>query len=347
MRLIKVLITGMAVASLWLHTASLHAQSPAVKAFLDSTYVIIGSPTTIHLEAILPDHHQIQFPAYQSGAMIPVADDTAEFFLEVAGQPQIDTLSASNGMLTLRQDIRVFAFDSASLFIPPFPLVLDGDTVYTNALALKVVVPFDVVVDPQQYADIKGPLEPAFVLLDYAEWFFFLVGILLLGAAAYGGYLYYKKRSLKKDGGAVPVAIMLSPYEEAMQALTRLDEKKLWQQGLSKQFYTELVDILRVYVERRFGVSAMEKTSYEILAEMRRADGVTQSSMQNLKQVLTLSDLVKFAKCVPLPDDNHLSFMNVKMFVSQTVEEKCLDTSSVVAPIDEQAGEQGNTIVKQ
>lgn len=329
----------MAVACFGLHAVFLHAQSPTVKAFLDSTYVIIGSPTTIHIEATVPDHHSLQFPVYRNGAQIPVSDDMENFFLEVVGQPKVDTVSISNGMLSLRQDIEVFAFDSASLFIPPFPLVLNGDTVYTNALALKVVVPFDVEVDPQRYADIKAPIEPAFVLLDYAGWFFLLVGILGLCAAIYVGYLYYKKRNLKNMGPVEPVVIILSPYDEAMQALTLLDEKKLWQQGLNKQFYTELVDILRVYVERRFGVSAMEKTSYEILAEMRRVDGVTQSSMQNLKQVLTLSDLVKFAKYEPLPDDNHLSFINVKMFISQTVEEKCLDTSSVVAPIEEVSGE--------
>lgn len=325
----------MAVALFGSHTVFLHAQSPAAKAFLDSTYVIIGSPTTIHLEATVQEDHRLEFPSYRNGALIPVSDDTENFFLEVAGQPRVDTLSMSNGMLSLRQDIEVFAFDSASLFIPPFPLVLDGDTIYTNALALKVVVPFDVEVDPQRYADIKEPLEPAFVLLDYAEWLFFFVGILLLCAAGYGGYLYYKRRNMKKEGPAEPIVVVLSPYEEAMQALTLLDEKKLWQQGLDKQFYTELVDILRIYIERRFSVSAMEKTSCEILTEMRRVDGVTQSSMQNLKQVLTLSDLVKFAKYAPLPDDNHLSFINVKMFISQTVEEKCLDTSSVAAPVEE------------
>lgn len=339
MRLIKVLITSIAVALFCLHAAFLHAQSPAVKAFLDSTYVIIGSPTTIHLEATLPADRRLQFPSYQHGATIPVSDDAESFFLEVAGQPVTDTLSASNGMLTLRQDIRVFAFDSASLFIPPFPLLLDSDTIYTNALALKVVVPFDVEVDPQRYADIKAPLTPAFVLWDYSGWFFLVLGILLWVAIGYGGYLYYKKRNVKKEEGAEPAAVVLSPYEEAMQALTLLDEKKLWQQGLNKQFYTELVDILRIYIERRFYVSAMEKTSYEILTEMRRVEGVTQSSMQNLKQVLTLSDLVKFAKYVPLADDNHLSFINVKMFVSQTVEEKCMDTSSVVAPVEEPAAE--------
>ena len=299
--------------------ASVNAQRPTVKVALDSTYVIIGMPTTIHLEATVAEGQDIKFPDVASKGGVEAFDDSLRYLLELDDvMPKIDTLTSSSGLLTLKEDLTVFAFDSATLYIPPFEFVTAGDTLTTNSLALRVVVPFDSIeVDPAKFVDIKTVIDPDFVFMDYIWWLLTPLIIILLIVAAYFGYRYYLKHKTEQ-----PVEVKeeekLPAHVIAMNALEALAGKKLWQSGHDKQFQTELTDILRQYIEDRFAVNAMEKTSDEILDELYELSEQQKSSLSNLKQVLQLADLVKFAKYKPLPDENQLSFMNAKMFVEQT-----------------------------
>jgi len=304
------------------------AQKPSVKVALDSTYVIIGMPTTIHLEAIVQDGQDIRFPEIIKNGGVVAYDDSLQFLLELGDDlPKVDTLSSSNGSIVLKEDINVFAFDSATLYIPPFDFISGNDTLSTNSLALKVVVPFDSIeVDPAKFVDIKTVVDPEFVWTDYAVWIISPLLLILFIVLAYFGYKYYLK--YKSDKPIVEKEVIKLPaHVIAMNALEVLNGKKLWQAGKDKQFQTELTDILRQYIENRFYVNAMEKTSDEILDELYELAEQQKSSLTNLKQILQLADLVKFAKYKPLADENQLSFMNAKMFVEQTKFEQISDAS--------------------
>ncbi len=298
------------------------AQQPTVSVQMDSTYVTFGCPMTFHLQAIVPEGQTILFPqdvARRGG--IVANDDSTQYLLELDtfSPLKIDTVQQAGGMLTLKEDITVFAFDSATLYIPPFEFVCQsGDTLRTNSLALKVMVPFESVeVDPQKFVGLKDVEDPEFVLMDYIWYFIWPLLILALAAAGWFGWKYYKAH--KKDAPVVvPKARPLPAHVVAMQALDQLAEKKLWQNGRNKEFHTELTDILRMYIEQRFGVSAMEKTTDEILDELYELAESQKASLTNLKQILSMADLVKFAKFNPMADENQLSFMNSRMFVEQT-----------------------------
>lgn len=120
----------------------------------------------------------------------------------------------------------------------------------------------------------------------------------------------------------------LPPHEQAIKELDEIKQQKLWQQGRSKEYYTLITDTLRKYIEDRFGISAMEMTSGEIL-DLIRKNSEAQSVYDNLRQILQLADFVKFAKMNPLPDENDLSMMNAYLFVNQTkVEEVPEPTAS-------------------
>jgi hypothetical protein len=103
--------------------------------------------------------------------------------------------------------------------------------------------------------------------------------------------------------------------------LDRLKSEKSWKAGKNKKYYTDLTDILRKYIERRFQFNALEMTTDEILALFKR-DKSTQSVYQNLSQILQLADLVKFAKIEPLESENELSMINSYLFVNQTKQEE-------------------------
>jgi hypothetical protein len=301
------------------------------RASLDSTYVIIGSPTTIHLEVTTPEGVAVQFPQLRKS--IAAQDEDQTFQLDISNVTETDTVRNGRSV-TLTRDVEVYAFDSATLYVPPFPFVTaPGDTAWTNALALKVIVPFDVEVDPQKYCDIKEPLKPDFVWTDYVGWVLWPLLALLLVAAVVYYLVYYRPRHRHEKAMAPKPEVVLPPHEVALAALQALEAKKLWQEGHVKPYYTELTDILRVYMDGRFKVSTMEQTSDEILQTMRLADGITNSSLQNLRQVLQLADLVKFARLEPLADENQLSLVNAKMFISQTVEVKTVDTTAAITDV--------------
>ena len=325
--------------------AEAQAQQPKVSVQMDSTYVTFGCPMTFHLEAIVPEGQQILFPQeIQKRGGIVAYDDSAQYLLELdTFHPlHIDTVQVSGGLATLREDVTVFAFDSATLYIPGFEFVAQtGDTLRTNDLALKVFVPFESVeVDPQKFVGLKGVEDPDFVLMDYIWYILVPLLIIALACAGWFGWKYYQKH--KKDAPVVvPKVKPLPPHVVAMQALDSLAEKKLWQNGRNKEFHTELTDILRQYIERRFNVPAMEKTSDEIIDELYELAESQKASLTNLKQILSMADLVKFAKYQPFADENQLSFMNSKMFVEQTKRVEMEETAEEKAA-EEDAAADGN-----
>ena len=103
----------------------------------------------------------------------------------------------------------------------------------------------------------------------------------------------------------------------AINELEGLKLRKLWQAGKTKDFYTELTDIIRVYIEGRFGVKAVEMTTDEIMEGIRNTD-ITRESIDKLGRTLVLADLVKFAKEKPLPLDNDNSMKHSLDFVYDT-----------------------------
>jgi hypothetical protein len=103
------------------------------------------------------------------------------------------------------------------------------------------------------------------------------------------------------------------------QILNRLQElrgKKLYQQD-TKAYHSELTDIIRDYLEKRYVIKTHEKTSDEIFTSLKFID-MDQENRNLLRQILLLADLVKFAKEKPLPAENEQSMDNAIAFVSKT-----------------------------
>jgi len=93
--------------------------------------------------------------------------------------------------------------------------------------------------------------------------------------------------------------------------------KKLWQAGKVKEYYPELTDIVRVYIEDRFAVMAIEMTTHEILDGLKK-HLINDEAMQKLRGSLELADLVKFAKANPTPLENDTCLNHGIDFVNET-----------------------------
>lgn len=297
--------------SLILSLTSLQAQQQvSVKTSIDSSDLMIGEQTLYHIEVSGPASLHYQFPAFLG--------DTLVTGLGILNRGKIDTVSINSERIELKTDYLITSFDSGLYYIPPVKILAGSDTFESNNLAIKILT-YDVDTTKMELFDIKGAQQPPFVLSDYfLETLLFL---LLYGLILFIIWLYLRKKYPRLKGETTAPELLLPPHVVAIMELDRLKSEKVWKFGKNKKYYTELTDILRKYIERRFQFNALEMTTDEILTLFKR-DKSTQSVYQNLSQILQLADLVKFAKIEPLESENELSIINSYLFVNQTKQEE-------------------------
>lgn len=275
------------------------------KAKLDSATLLMGKTTTLHLEITQDKDARGFFPGEQL--------DTLNAMVEIAERPAADTTDLGNNRIQINRDLIIQSFDSGMWIIKPIPYVVNGDTAFCNQLTLKVL-PVDVS-QMKDINDIKPVEEVPFNLLDWLPdyWWAWLLGLLLIGAGIWAYRKYYKKgiNPLKPNKKRLP------PYEEAMINLQNLKAAQLWQQGQEKEYFTGLTDILRVYIDRRFHINAVEMTSSQIIDTLKKNDE-TKAVNEQLEMILEIADIVKFANARPLADDNEVAYQRAVNFVEAT-----------------------------
>ena len=307
------------------------AQRASAHATIQPTEILIGEQALINLKVITPKDKVISFPVYES-EIIPG--------IEVIAMLPPDTV-IENNVMTLNFKYVVTSFDS-TLYHVPFLPVYDGvDTIFSNSFGLKVTSPelsdstlsyLDKInrgetdsldFNQLQINDIKPIKKAPFVWTDFLWILWLVLGIALLLALI--GLIIYMIIKKKKKGYIFKPPVLLPAHVRAANELDKLKAEKIWLQGREKEFYSKLTDILRRYIFEREGINAMEMTSGEILNNIRQISDV-DSVYDNLKQILSTADLVKFAKYKPYPDENDLSMVNAYFFVNQTKEPDPLPT---------------------
>jgi len=217
--------------------------------------------------------------------------------LEVISEKAIDTLKNR-----LVKKYILTGFDSGAYYIPQQQIFIRGKLHNTDSILINVAT---VAVDT-----IKQPVFPIKAIknepyrLDDAKPYIWktLLGLLLLGILL---YFILKK---KKETVAKIVVPLLAPYEEAVQKLQHLDEKLLWQNNQVKKYYSELTEIVRVYIERELNVPALESTTDELIETLidfndSKTIVTSKETLKKLQELLREADLVKFAKSKPLSEE--------------------------------------------
>ena len=270
-------------------TAAALAQEPKLSARTDSSAYEIGSWILLHVDAEIPAHMESLGPA--------VHDSIGPF--EIL---RIDTLAVSKSGDVRYQSwtLRLTTFDSGKAVIPPLPFWYKstGDTLqhsaFTNPIFLSITtIPFDPKGDIK---DIKPPLDAPWTFGDLLP-YLIVLGILVLAGLA---YYFYRKRKKKHEEALLPPRPAVPPAEAAITALRILEEKRLWQQGKIKEYYSEVTEVIRRFLEDQFGILALESTSDEI---MQRLKNLPEASplLKEFGAFFITADLVKFAKYEPTP----------------------------------------------
>ncbi len=283
--------------------------SVVVSAQLDSAQLMIGDQCGLHLQAVAENGEQVQFPVYGEQLIGDV---------EIVDRTPIDTLSLRDGRKQLSQTLTVTSFKDSLFFIPPMAFTVGEDTFYSEPLTLNVIQPFEVDTTQNAITDIK-PVYKAPIWW----WGIFRWVLLALGLAGIAIGIFYLVRYMKKRKASVgeeeSAPELLRPAEEvALEKLDKIKEEKLWQQGRVKDYHTDLTDTIREYIARRFSISSQEQTSSEILNDMQPILKDEKELYASLKRMLSLADLVKFAKWNPLPDENEQALRSAYEFVNAT-----------------------------
>ncbi|MDD7528852.1 MAG: hypothetical protein PUK04_05255 [Bacteroidales bacterium] len=292
-----------------LTSSLLQAQPTTVSATMDSTILLVGEQTRLTFTVAQMRGRQV---------CAPVFPDTIVSGLEIVERLPLDTQLADDGLLLVSQSYVLTSFDSALYFIDAQPFVDGADTLYSNPLSLKVV---SIPVDTAQHAiaDIKPVYAPPF---DWPLfWLIVLItlGVVVLAVIGFFVYRYVKRHAAPSAEGAEPQDLRPA-HEIALERLDVIKAEKLWQQNRAKEYHTQLTDVVRDYIARRFGICAVEQTSAEILAGIQPELSGQKTVYADLKTLLTTSDLVKFAKYKPLVSEDEKSLALAYQFVEATKE---------------------------
>jgi len=217
--------------------------------------------------------------------------------LEIVQDIDLDTIKAR-----LIKKYILTGFDSGAYYIPSQQIFIRGRAFLTDSLLINVAT---VAVDTtkQKMFPIKAIQSEPWVwddLMPYLIWI--ILGLVLIGGVI--GYIIWKKRNptLYEE---VEILAAMPPFEEAFERLKQLDEKLLWQNNHVKQYYIELTEIIRIYIEKELNIPALESTTDELLETLQdfrdaKTIDTSREGIRKLKELLREADLVKFAKSQPL-----------------------------------------------
>ncbi|QTD39320.1 hypothetical protein JL193_08425 [Polaribacter batillariae] len=257
------------------------AQETMVKAEIDTTNIRIGEQ--FQLKISVDETKNVIIPKLHLKG------------LEVVDSTKVDTIKNS-----LIKKYILTGFDSGAFYIPQQQIFVKNRAYFTDSLLVNVAT---VAIDTTKVKKfpIKSIKTEPYTFDDFKIYLYMLLAAL----AIIGFWIYWFVIRKRKEEIEAPTYRTLPPYEEAILRLNELDEKLLWQNNKVKEYYSELTEIVRGYIERELNVPALENTTDEVLEMLRdfkKADTIqtSQDTLDKLKSLLREADLVKFAKSKPL-----------------------------------------------
>lgn len=281
-----------------------------VEARIDSMQILIGQQTRVTVTTTTRQDAKVDFPSYRPTEYLTPG-------VEVLNMSDVQVEPIDNGMAYFVRVYTLTSFDDSLYYLPPFSVQVNGKEYKSKSLALKVLT---VDVDTLHVEQFFGPREVQDNPFLWSEWsplFWLSVMMLLLLTLCY--YLYLRLRDNKPIISSIKLVKRLLPHQKAMKEIETIKAEKLVNSENSKEYYTKLTDTLRKYIEERYGFRAMEMTSSEIIEKLMATPD--QTALEELRQLFSTADLVKFAKYSTLINENDMNLVNAIDFINQTKQE--------------------------
>ena len=279
----------------------------SVEAEIDSIQIFVGQQAHVTLSATAKENAKVEFPQFKPMQYVTPGVEVLDF-------KELDKKEQDNGFVTRRMVYTMTSFDDTLYYLPPMQVKIDGKPYKSKSLALKVLT---IEVDTLHAEQFFGPKDVQDNPFQWSDWSLpFWLSVLMLVLLAVGYYLYLRLRDNKPIISHIRIVKRLLPHQKAMKEIEQIKADKMVTSENSKEYYTKLTDTLRKYIEERYGFSAMEMTSSEIIDRLTSAQD--QKALDELRQLFTTADLVKFAKYSTLINENDANLVNAIEFINQT-----------------------------
>lgn len=307
-----------------------------VDAKIDSTHIFIGEHVGITLEVSADQGKKVELPDYDSLQHIIPG-------IEFVSSTKTDTNYINGGKrMLLSKKYIITSFDTALYYIPPMVVKVGKDEFKSKNLALKVYT-FDVdTLHLDSIFGIKGEMEPPFV---WEDWTLMLgLSLIVLVVALMLIYVVIRLKDNKPIIRHIRLKPRVAPHKVAMQNIERIKKEKIWQSEDSKEYYTQLTDTLRKYINERYGFNAMEMTSDEIIQRLSEVND--EQAISELRDLLQTADLVKFAKYNALINENDRNLVSAIEYINQTkIEEEVKPQPTEIVVVEHRSKVTKNILV--
>ena len=221
----------------------LKAQQVTVEATIDSLQLLIGEQAKIKLQVSMDANQKLR---------LPLLRDTLVRGVEILDVAKPDTqLLNDNKRWLVSQEYTVTSFDSALYYLPPFEVLVNDKAYRSKALALKVYsIPVDTL-HPDQFFGLKSIQEVPLTWEDLAPMVYSILLLIALGVVT--AFFIIRYRDNKPIIKIIKVEPKLSPHLAAMKKIETIKADKVAKREDPKAYYTELTDVIRIYIKERFG----------------------------------------------------------------------------------------------
>ena len=290
-----------------------------VESGIDNMQILLGELATLKVDVSCDAKARVELPAYQPGQALAEG-----LLVEVDAVLPADTTLLNEGRrMTVSQQYKITSFDVRPMgdtlySLPPLTVKVDGRDYHTQPLALKV---YSVPIDTVHLDQFFGPKDVMLAPFAWEDWRWVVWGSLLfILLCICMAVLAISLRTGRPIISIIRRKVKLPAHKVALSEIEKIKAERTWAQEDSKEYYTQLTDTLRTYIQERYGFNAMEMTSGEIIERLTQEND--EQALTELRELFQTADLVKFAKWQTLINENDANLMTALQYINQTKQEE-------------------------
>ncbi len=273
---------------------------------MDAVGMLIGEQAHLSLEVTASKKSIVEFPQFEPSQILV---------------PGVEVLSWSDDTMSVDDNTRIFirkytltSFDESLYPIPAIPVKVDEKEYKGKAGALKVISVDVDTLHPGNFFPPKAIQNNPFLV---SEWLpMLLQSLLLFVLLVMGYYLYCRIKNHRPIISIVRVIKKIPAHQTALKEIEKLKEERLVSSENNKLYYTRLTDVLRRYIQERYGFNAMDMTTDEIIHHLHKTND--KAKLDEMSDLFQTADLVKFAKYKTLINENDLNLVKAIAFIDET-----------------------------